>query len=1290
MGVAEHRLPVVPSQGLAAGLNAHVGGGRLVFFYEQGLRDSGLNVYASADDYVHVGFRPGEGKIVLNTFAGGRWESERHAACKPKSGSYELDLGSSAGVTLSYGVSPLTEISFVGRTPLDLAQLSKITMYGSISVLTPDGAISGDILNPENAVQAQGSDFLEVPQNLPPGLLVALRAFDMHAYIDLNPDLHRRFADRQEALRHFIDEGIGQLRPFNDAEIFDHEFYRARYEDMEDLSPAEAYAHWLSEGGDEGRSPSEKILLKRLGLTVSRIPSSFRAERYAKLLVRLGLNIAQGDTVESSSARSRIAFRTKWDAFEHWIGQIPATGGFVSPFDDATALATIYKDVADREVAQGRPEVAARLYWRSIHLDPARGQTWQHLGDVLLRRSDYAAAHHAYSQVVALGTATYWTYRNLIQAEEGLGHLRSALNLAHIMLEQHPHRAEAQEIVDGLARKVFETEINRAKSLVLAGERQEAVATVRSTFRDVCVSDDIAKDGFGVRAGALARRTGKLRVLVMGTPHLRQCTFYRVEQKLEQLRLAGFEADFISQEEPQRFMSEAGTCDAAIFYRVPALPAIERAILYCRQIGVVTYYEIDDLVYDPDFFPDAIENYRGQLSPEEYANLVVDAPLFERAMILCDYGIASTPALQMRMAAIVARKKCFLHRNAMDSRHERFVALRPELPPARRTNDVILFYASGTRAHNEDFEILAAPAIAEMLGSRPHVRLVTMGYLPLPKVLQPYASKITRLPPVWDVNTFWSVLSEADINLAVLKPGVVSDCKSEIKWLEAAMLGIPSVVSGTSTHRELLTDGRDAMFADSVAEWCDKLSVLIDSAETRSDIGRQARDLALSRYSLATGARNMEDIIRSAFRGNPGALSRKPLILLVNVFFWPQMTGGATRVVRDNLEYLQDHFGEEFEFQVFCAVEGGCRPYEKRTSYYHGVRITSVTHPIRAGMDWEPADETMGEIFREHLALWRPALVHFHCIQRLSVCIAEAAKEMNIPYLVTAHDGWWISDHQFLVDEKGRPVDPERASAIQELRAGAATGTARIGRSVRLRAALAGAERVLAVSHAFEQVYRAHGVSNICTVANGVSKLPLPNRKPGADGCVRLGYVGGISDHKGYSLIKRALQSTAFDNLSLTVVDHSLGYREHRPVETWGTTPVQFIGKIPQNRTAELYDDMDVLLAPSIWPESFGLVTREALMSGLWVVASNRGAVGADVTSGTNGFVIDVSDTSELVRALGVIDREPARFRIPPPLSPVFRTADAQGEELAALYRQMLCLDEYSPLGKSREPCVAD
>jgi glycosyltransferase involved in cell wall biosynthesis len=114
------------------------------------------------------------------------------------------------------------------------------------------------------------------------------------------------------------------------------------------------------------------------------------------------------------------------------------------------------------------------------------------------------------------------------------------------------------------------------------------------------------------------------------------------------------------------------------------------------------------------------------------------------------------------------------------------------------------------------------------------------------------------------------------------------------------------------------------------------------------------------------------------------------------------------------------------------------------------------------------------------------------------------------------------------------------------------------------------------------------------------------------------------------------------------------------------------VGKVPQDQVHELYAETDVLLAPSIWPESFGLVAREALQAGCWVVASDRGAMGEDVTPGANGFVVDVSTVEGLLGALRTINADPATYLQSPAVKPELRTAADQARDVAALYRRVL------------------
>ena len=310
----------------------------------------------------------------------------------------------------------------------------------------------------------------------------------------------------------------------------------------------------------------------------------------------------------------------------------------------------------------------------------------------------------------------------------------------------------------------------------------------------------------------------------------------------------------------------------------------------------------------------------------------------------------------------------------------------------------------------------------------------------------------------------------------------------------------------------------------------------------------------------------------------------------------------------------------------------------------------------------------MGEVFGRLLDHLAPALIHFHCIQRLTTSIVSVALERQIPYVVSAHDGWWISNSQFLLDAMGgmrlyNYTDP--MLTLQSL------GQAAFDRLMRLRRPLLGAAKVLAVSAPFAEIYRGCGVSNVMTIANGVSDLPSPERVLSSDGRVRLGFIGGMAMHKGYKFLKYAFYNQSFSNLALLVIDHSMRPGETRQ-EIWGTTTVEFRPKRPQSQIGRLYGEIDVLLAPSIWPESYGLVTREALHCGCWVVASDRGSIGEYIVEGRNGFVIDVSSPAGLVRALTDINKNPATYLVPPAENPVMRQARDQAAELALLYENLL------------------
>jgi glycosyltransferase involved in cell wall biosynthesis len=64
------------------------------------------------------------------------------------------------------------------------------------------------------------------------------------------------------------------------------------------------------------------------------------------------------------------------------------------------------------------------------------------------------------------------------------------------------------------------------------------------------------------------------------------------------------------------------------------------------------------------------------------------------------------------------------------------------------------------------------------------------------------------------------------------------------------------------------------------------------------------------------------------------------------------------------------------------------------------------------------------------------------------------------------------------------------------------------------------------------------------------------------------------------------------------------------------------------------------LVAPSVWPEPFGIVVAEALAAGRPVVASAIGGIPEIVRDGREGLLVTPSDSAALAAALRRIARE--------------------------------------------------
>jgi phosphatidylinositol alpha-mannosyltransferase len=154
-------------------------------------------------------------------------------------------------------------------------------------------------------------------------------------------------------------------------------------------------------------------------------------------------------------------------------------------------------------------------------------------------------------------------------------------------------------------------------------------------------------------------------------------------------------------------------------------------------------------------------------------------------------------------------------------------------------------------------------------------------------------------------------------------------------------------------------------------------------------------------------------------------------------------------------------------------------------------------------------------------------------------------------------------------------------------------------------------------------------------IPNGVAghEQSARRRDPG-DREVRLLYIGRNDPRKGLGTLLAAVERLPGVHVDLVGVDRDEVEALHEKIAPGRALPatVTAHGRVPDSRRSELLDQADILCAPSLKGESFGLVLVEAMAAGVAVVASAIPGY-VDVLDG-HGRIVPPGDVDALTAAL--------------------------------------------------------
>ena len=346
--------------------------------------------------------------------------------------------------------------------------------------------------------------------------------------------------------------------------------------------------------------------------------------------------------------------------------------------------------------------------------------------------------------------------------------------------------------------------------------------------------------------------------------------------------------------------------------------------------------------------------------------------------------------------------------------------------------------------------------------------------------------------------------------------------------------------------------------------------------------------------------------------------------------------------------------------------------------------------------------------FLEVLGVMRPDVVHFQHLIHLSAGLVREARDRGLSTIVHCHDLWPTCARVQAIRPDGVRCDENMGAGcylcvkekwLEHIPAAKTAGSL-LGPIGSLLASAAGQDEYKDLMARQEFLLEAWNCADLrispsrfvrskllATGAfdpqrflfseNGVrgEHLQAPRKQPDPQGRIRFGFIGSLAWYKGGEVLCKAIAELADTRATLDVFGDfdPAGDAHHAELAALARgLPITFRGRFDNARLAQVYEQIDVLVVPSIWFENAPITIQEAFLARTPVVTSNIGGMAEYVRDGIDGLHFQVGDAKDLARTLRRFLDEPRLIEQLSQDFPWVKSVEEDAAEMEFRYRGLV------------------
>lgn len=171
----------------------------------------------------------------------------------------------------------------------------------------------------------------------------------------------------------------------------------------------------------------------------------------------------------------------------------------------------------------------------------------------------------------------------------------------------------------------------------------------------------------------------------------------------------------------------------------------------------------------------------------------------------------------------------------------------------------IIGYFSGSPTHIKDFKV-AEPGLIKFLEKYADVKLMVVGYMDFSEEMKRWKEKgRVEILGLVDYEKLQELIAGVDVNIAPLIINDFTNCKSELKYFEAAIVETTTIASPSFSFKNVINDGENGLLAQS-GEWYAKLEYLHNNLKINKAIAKKAKEEAEKEYFGSNFLKKVEGV----------------------------------------------------------------------------------------------------------------------------------------------------------------------------------------------------------------------------------------------------------------------------------------------------------------------------------------------------------------------------------------------------------------------------------------------